>query len=318
MTIVNDCEEMPGVMPQAIAGISGGRTSARMAYMVRGAVLCFQNTGKEHAQTLEFLQRLEEDLDEEIVRLEFRAPARGEPPRMSTFERVDHAHLSRKGEPFLDMLECVRTYRKKVKGAGPIAPWARSRICTAYLKIRTQEKYCKSLGWEDWTEYVGLRYDEPDRVSRMREHNDQRDTDRRAPLYELEITKADVMRFWAAMPFDLGLPEYLGNCDACFLKDERDLADALVDDSVDAKFWTDIERKYAPMRRGRPSYAQVLAEAPERLRIRAALARGEEPRSRLSKKRHLLVVRQEQQPRQVWSCGCEGAERLTDEAVLSA
>lgn len=296
----------------AIAGISGGRTSARMAYMLdESVVLCFQNTGKEHSKTYEFIERLEQDLGRPIVRLEFRAPERGEAPGKSTVEVVEHRHLSRRGEPFMDMLECVRTFRAKHKDAGPIAPWARQRICTAYLKVKTQRRYAVSIGFgspREYTEYVGLRADEPARVAKMRGRNDARDTDERAPLAEAGIVKDDVLRFWAAKPFDLEIPEHLGNCTGCFLKDERDLASALLEDETDARWWIDIEENYAPMRRGRPSYAQVLSEAPERMAIRAAMARGEAFETSLPKRRVRLIVAQELAARTPFSCECDAAK----------
>lgn len=91
-----------GMSSQRIAGVSGGRTSALMAleYLPKDTVLCFQNTGREHQKTLDFLARLEDDLQRPIVRLEWRAPAQGEPPSKATFEVVSHAQLARRGEPF--------------------------------------------------------------------------------------------------------------------------------------------------------------------------------------------------------------------------
>ena len=284
----------------AVAGISGGRTSAEMAYMV-DALLSFQNVGCENAKTYDFIERLEQDLGRPIYRLEFRAPPRGEPPRKATFEIVEHAKLWRKGirsGPFGDMLECLRTFRAKQKRLGPVSPWARSRICTAYCKIRTQRKFCASLGWghqRDYIEYVGLRADEPVRVARMRERNDKLDTNERAPLAEAGIDRPAVLAFWAAKPFDLGLPEYLGNCEDCFLKDEADLATAMVDPNrtTAVEDWIWVEENYGPMRRGRSSYAQVFAETPARMEIRAAIAEGRAYTVDLPAKRVKLIVAQE-------------------------
>lgn len=284
-----------------------------MAYMLDpSVVLSFQNTGREAKGTYDFIERLEEDLERPIVRLEFRAPPRGEPPKMATFEIVEHRHLSRRGEPFIDMLECLRTYRAKHKAAGPVAPWARSRICTAYLKIRTQRKFCASLGWgtmpREYTEFVGLRADEPDRVARMRGRNEQLDTDERAPLFDAGITKRDVLWWWGRRNFDLSVPEEMGNCTGCFLKDERDLATALLQRETDAPWWIGIEEEYAPMRRGRSSYRQVLEEAPARMEIRQALAEGRAYTVDLPARRVKLIVAQELAARSSFSCECDAAK----------
>jgi len=89
-----------------IAGVSGGRTSALMAlkFVPKHTVLSFQNTGREHPATLDFIRRLEDDLQRPIVRLEWRAPSRGERPGKASFEIVSHENLSRNGEPFSDLL----------------------------------------------------------------------------------------------------------------------------------------------------------------------------------------------------------------------
>lgn len=300
------------VTGRSIAGISGGATSAEMATRLSPSVtLCFQNTSEEDARTYEFIDRLEQYLSRPIVRLEFRAPSRGEPPVNASFEIVEHEHLATRGEVFDDMLEMCAAYRAKHKGLGPVAPWARSRICTAYLKIRTQRKYCQSLGWghqREYTEYVGLRADEPERVARMRERNDRLDTDERAPLADAGITKADVLSAWSSRPFRLEAPEHMGNCKHCFLKDERDLATAMLEDEETALRWVAREDRYAPMRRGRPSYRQVYEEAPQRMVIRAALAAGETFAVDLTKRRVKLIVAQEQAARSSFSCECDAAK----------
>lgn len=299
-----------------------------MAYMVK-ALLSFQNVGCENAKTYDFIERIEQDVGAPIYRLEFRAPPRGEPPRNATFEVVEHANLWRKGirgGPYQDMLECLKAYRAKHKGLGPVAPWARSRICTAYLKIRTQRKWCASLGWghqRDYVEYVGLRADEPLRVARMRARNDNLDTNEVAPLADADIKKPDVMAFWAAKSFDLGLPEHLGNCEDCFLKDEADLATAMVDPNrtTDPEDWIWVEENFGPMRRGRSSYAQVLAEAADRMEIRAALAAGRAFTVSLDKRRVKLIVAQEIERAKhgpaAFSCECDAAkdDAFDDEAA---
>lgn len=299
--------------PHAVCGVSGGETSAELAKRLPWWVIkCFQNTSEEHKKTYEFIERVEDWLEQPIVRLEFRAPPRGEPPINATFEIVEHRHLQKKGEVFRDMLEMCASYRRKHKGLGPVAPWARSRICTAYLKIRTQRKFCASLGWghqREYTEYVGLRADEPQRVAKMRQRNAELDTDERAPLFDDGVTKQDIRRLWDARPFKLGLEERDGNCIDCFLKDERDLATNLLEDEERAARWIGYERDYGPMRRGgRPSYAQVLAEAPARMEIRAALAEGRAFTVDLPPRRVKLIVAQERAAQSSFSCECDAAK----------
>lgn len=303
----------------SVAGISGGRTSGEMDYWLPpSTVRSFQNTGREAAGTYDFIERLEQDTQRPIIRLEFRAPPRGDEPRKATFEVVEHRYLARRGEPFRDLLECLKAYRAKHKDLGPVAPWARHRICTAYLKIRTQRKYCAALGWggpRDYIEFVGLRADEPARVAKMNERNAKLGTWEQAPLADAGVVKEDILRAWSRRPFDLTVPECMGNCTGCFLKDEKDLATALLEPETDPEWWIAIERDFAPMRRGRPSYAQVYAEAPARMMLRIALGLGTKidieasaKALRLEPRRVKLIIAQEQVDAQPFSCECDAAK----------
>ena len=76
----------------AFSGISGGRTSGMMAALHDAkVVLTFQNTGREHPKTYEFLDRLDHALGRRLVLLEFRPPkVRGARPREFEFEVVTH------------------------------------------------------------------------------------------------------------------------------------------------------------------------------------------------------------------------------------
>lgn len=313
---------------KCVAGISGGRSSGLVAkkYAPADAVLVFCNTGFEHPATIDFLAHIEQDIGRRIYAIEYRAPPSGQPPAQSTFEIVDGWHrLSMDGEPFLAYLECARTYRADLDPPKPpIAPSTirGGRYCTAHLKLKTKERFVASLGMgtpRDYTDLCGLRADEPERVARMKLRNDARDTDERAPLFDAGVTKADVLSFWAKQKYDLAIPDYLGNCVGCFMKDERDLASALTLDPIGrahAGTLIEIERRYAPMRRGgRPSYAQVVDEAPDRMKIRDALARGQSTdplflSTTLPARRQELIARQEKRAASSWSCSCDDAHDI--------
>jgi 3'-phosphoadenosine 5'-phosphosulfate sulfotransferase (PAPS reductase)/FAD synthetase len=121
--------------------ISGGRTSAYMLHAIleangglpERAVACFQNTGREMPQTLDFVQEIGSRWGVPIVWLEYRAGDFGLAP---TFAQVDHASASRNGEPF----EALIRKRK-------FLPNQQARFCTVELKIRTVKRYLMSLGW---------------------------------------------------------------------------------------------------------------------------------------------------------------------------
>lgn len=303
-----------------IAGISGGETSALLATMCDSTVLlCFQNTGREAAKTYGFLERLSEHLQGKLVCLEYRPPVRkGDQPCESRFEVVPLHRLNKTGEPFELLMEALNAYRS-TKGKGKIAPWARSRLCTTYLKTRTARAYVKSLNWQTWNEYVGLRADEPNRVARLRSGVPSY-IGRFAPLFDFGITKADVRSFWDKQAFKLDLDPLMGNCTGCFLKDQADLSRALAVPETDANWWIQQETRY-PGWGGRDfaTYSRLLAESSARQRIEQTLRSGSCPVGDIgipNPRRFRLVLIQEQKRLErgaaPFSCGCEGSQTMAE------
>ena len=167
------------------------------------AVLTFQNTGREHPGTYEFLRKLDDALGGRIVWLEFRKPkTKGDAPKNFGFEIVDHRTADKTGKPFSDFMEAIAEYRMIHKNESHVSPSSNMRICTAYMKARVQKHYIESLGISEYDSMVGLRSDEPTRVSRMIGYSTQR-VSYRCPLSDAGITKPDVMDFWKRQTFDL-------------------------------------------------------------------------------------------------------------------
>lgn len=206
----------------AILGVSGGRTSGKMLRRILDAhgghlptdvVPVFANTGLERPETLDFVDRMGREWGVPIVWVE-RVTA-------GVWREVTHATASRKGEPFRRLV-LERRY----------LPHTGARFCTADLKIDPTVALARALGWADWTNVVGLRFDEPKRVASKREENNVEAVKRLCgdptalpyenamPLHAARVTKADVAAFWAAQPFDLGLEWWESNCTGCFLKGE--------------------------------------------------------------------------------------------------
>jgi hypothetical protein len=309
----------------AFAGISGGRTSAMMAALCdERVVFTFCNTGREHPRTLDYLNELDAALGRRIVWLEFRPPrVKGARPRDFEFAVVDYRTAARKGEPFDAFMQALAEYRA-ANGEPPLAPWARGRICTGYLKHKVKEHYIASLGITEYDNVVGLRADEPRRVRELLALGTKRYTFR-CPLFDAQITKKDVLAFWASQSFDLDLPEHLGNCTGCYLKDYADISRALGEPETDAAWWIAMQRRYKDFGgRNFPGYDRLLHELPTRLSIEAALRRGEQPESdgRLEPKHFKLVVIQERKRMEsgaaAFSCACEATHEIADDEEDSA
>ena len=186
------------------------------------------------------------------------------------------------------------------------------------MKTRAARTYIEGMGWSRWTEAVGLRADEPSRVAKLRVGHPKH-VGRWAPLSEAGVMKGDVQNFWDAQSFQLGLPEYMGNCTGCFLKDQTDLSRATGHAETDWRWWHEMELKY-PSWGGKnfAGYDVLARERVGRLAIEAALRAGTEPANdgSMSRRRFKLVVIQERKmiAKQTipFSCGCEGATTLAN------
>lgn len=221
----------------AAVSFSGGRTSAYMLWRILQAhdgvlpddvVVCFANTGREMPATLDFVRDCSAHWGVRVHWLEYRWKPGG-----PYVEEVNHNSASRDGEPFEALL------RSKSMLPNPV-----SRFCTIELKIRTQKRFLRQLGWEHWTNIIGLRADEPNRVERAldRERTKKDRWHNACPLAEAGITVEDVHDFWKSQPFDLALSgAWEGNCDGCFLKSRAAIERMLLEHPERMQWWVDQE-----------------------------------------------------------------------------
>jgi len=251
---------------------SGGRTSAYMLYKVleahnmslpSEAKIIFCNTGKEENATLDFINQCSKEWNVEITWLEF-AVVNGE--KISKVVNYDTA--SRNGEPF----ETV------IKWFEPTLPNGRARYCSSQMKTRTMHRHLKSLGWEDWDSFIGIRADEPRRVAKFRAnpHPENKHETVFMPLVPDNVSSKEVGDFWANQTFDLGLPNMNGktmhgNCDLCMLKPKSQILSLIQEKPERALWWIKQEEQAATRCHGdgkffaidRPSYAQMHKYAAE-------------------------------------------------------
>lgn len=220
-----------------LIAFSGGRTSGYMLHQILDAngglpervVVSFQNTGREMPETLDFVQECGERWNVPIVWLEYRDSEAG-------YEVVTHNSASRDGEPF----EALIRKRK-------FLPNQAARFCTTGLKLRPGEKYLRgALGWENWVNCNGIRYDEPRRVKPHLEKVKGTRWVNWQPMAQAGETIAHVDAFWRRQPFALRLPTldgntWLGNCDGCFLKAEKKLVQLALLHPERAAWWERME-----------------------------------------------------------------------------
>lgn len=260
-----------------IVSFSGGRTSGYMLWHILQAFggtlpadvkVVFCNTGKERPETLDFVERCSQRWGVPVTWLEYRydgtpmevpAGTKRKTKGRHTFVQVDYETASRNGEPF----EAIIRARNMLPN--PIA-----RFCTVELKIRTSNRYVKSLGWTDgYTNAIGMRADEPRRVAKLSTTNRHDNEDAVAPLAKAGVTIADVEAFWRRQPFDLELEPHEGNCDLCFLKGAAKIRRIIADRPDLVEWWAKMEQEaslrgiavnpsVAMFRMDRPKYATQL------------------------------------------------------------
>lgn len=264
----------------AIISVSGGRTSGYMLWRILqahcGALppdvhAVFANTGREMPATLDFVRDMQAHWNVRITWLEFVGR------RPDGFEVVNHNSASRDGKPFAALLAAQAALPNPVQ-----------RSCTTELKIRTMKRWVMAtLGWQRWTNIVGLRADEPGRVERIRAAKRRDRWTVATPLHDAGVCQADVLAFWRWQPFDLRLAgAWEGNCDGCFLKSRAAILRMHAEHPERMGWWADMEAvprgtagRGRTFRRDREPYAKMakLVRDMPRLPFDETMIEGGEP-----------------------------------------
>ncbi|EOE2144729.1 phosphoadenosine phosphosulfate reductase family protein [Serratia marcescens] len=209
---------MPAKEPMVVS-FSGGQSSAFMCdFLLQNYADCFDfhfvfaNTGREHEETLKFVDRCDRHFGLNVVWLEgvtSPIPGVGMAHKVVSFETA-----ARNGEPFEQLIS--------VEGV----PNVSRQKCSDYLKTQTIRSWMREVGlarrgWSAKTA-IGMRADEPQRA------DPNKDAAKRYNLvYPLchwgGFDKQDVNDFWDAMPFKLNIPPHHGNCLTCFKKSDAKL-----------------------------------------------------------------------------------------------
>lgn len=194
-----------------VISFSGGRSSALMTIelcksrLAENTVIIFCNTGKEDPATLDFVNNTDKYIGNKIIWLEFTTTLQ------EKFKVVNYLSAARDGKPFEELIQ-----QKKY------VPNIMARFCTQELKVRTVKRYCKKiLKWKNWTNIVGIRYDEPQRWITSKNIASKECYDVEHPLRTWKIIKEDTLKYFQKMPFDLMINDLDGNCDFCFLKGRK-------------------------------------------------------------------------------------------------
>ncbi len=211
-----------------VVSFSGGRTSAYLCKVMietfgrENVDFIYMDTGAEHEKTYEFIRSVNNEFKLNLTCL-----------RGDFNQRLGEGHKY-KIVDIMDINQDLEPYRSMVNKYG--TPTVASGWCTSRMKEETHDKYCNDkYGKGNYQTWIGIRADEPKRLGGVGKNNNLR--------YMAEITDAekhDVLDYWAKMPFDLGIEEWLGNCVFCFKKSNLKLAAAQRDEPKMYMEWLEI------------------------------------------------------------------------------
>ena len=238
-----------------VVSFSGGRTSAYLCKLMidefgrENVDFVYMDTGAEHPKTYEFIRMVDAELKLNLVclRIEF-SDTLGVG---NIYNEVSIDSLKYDLKPFSEMMTKYGT------------PYIGGMFCTDRMKLTSFKKYCdETYGKNNYETWLGIRVDEPKRLA-----------PKKGIRYMAEISdaeKEDVLEFWSEMPFDLKIPEWLGNCVFCPKKSNLKLAAAQRDEPELYLQWIDMlysdtvrfddkTGHWSKMYRGNQSLEQLIA-----------------------------------------------------------
>lgn len=213
-----------------LVSFSGGRSSAYMAWKIKyewndeyDLAFVFANTGKEREETLIFADRCDREWGLGLVWVE--AVVHHSERVACTHRIVDFSTASREGQPFESVIQKYGI------------PNMNYLHCTRELKANPIKSYIESLGWGKYIIAQGMRVDEPKRIK-----------PKLGVIYPLAhiwpMKKSYILDWWSEQPFDLGLKDHQGNCDACHKKSLPKLVRIAKENEHTFDWWDDMETLY--------------------------------------------------------------------------
>lgn len=146
--------------------------------------------------------------------------------RNENIKEVDYHSASRNGKPYTDLF-LYRCAIRIMKVEGLIMPSVSNRWCTGDGKEKVGDRWLANKGIREFISYKGMRFDEPDRIQKVKnKNNNQNNIYYDCPMEHTKSIKMDVMLAWGNQIIDLGLKksgvntflDVIGNCDLCLLK----------------------------------------------------------------------------------------------------
>lgn len=145
-------------------------------------------------------------------------------------------------------------WQKEVIEKDQVIPNMFKRKCTLNLKIKKARRYLRSIGWFHYTQFIGFRKDEKNRVN---DYKTWQSVETVFPLYNAGIDKPQVNLFWQPISYRLTIPEILSNCDLCFLKGKDAVIAIIQNDPTKADKWIADEENRTINPKGHTYFSRV-------------------------------------------------------------
>lgn len=199
-----------------VVSFSGGRTSAYMVSLMEkmrrngemdDVRYVFMDTGAEHPKTYEFIKNCVDHfkIDLRCIRTDISMD-------FGTGPKYTEITLDECGPDLQPWIDMTRKYG---------TPYTHGAFCTDRMKTAPYKKFCDDqFGKKSYVTWLGIRSDETRRINLAR--GGYRYLAEVSPM-----TKIDINGWWSEMPFDLDLPDYLGNCVFCLKKGDNKIALAM-------------------------------------------------------------------------------------------
>ena len=224
-----------------VVSFSGGRTSAYLVYLMEQKRInegwdveyVFIDTGAEHPKTYDFVRNVAEHFDINLTVL--KAKVHPEKGKGNSWQEIT---LDEMGWD----LSTIKAHMAKYGNFTINRP-----NCTDRLKSVVSDKWRNDkFGKGNFATLLGIRADEQHRIRFTDETVDLFDKKHKRNPQNIKYlanissaAKADILEFWSNMPFDLELPEHLGNCVFCIKKSDAKLALAARDEPELYKEWSE-------------------------------------------------------------------------------
>lgn len=209
-------------MKTQIVSFSGGRTSAFLVYLMEQKRInegwpveyVFFDTGAEHPKTYEFIKNVVKHWEIDLICLQ------------AVINPEHGKGIRAKRVPIESMSFDLSLMQKLVNKYGNFT--INRPMCTTRMKTDVLNAYCREhFSKDSFENWIGIRADEPRRLPKPQNIDliDGMPKPRWHGNFKInylasisDFTKQDILDWWKQQPFDLEIPEHLGNCVFCIKK----------------------------------------------------------------------------------------------------